>query len=703
MNMLDLIFRVARVAALLMAVVLVVVSPFACSDNKQAATDQSADDDMHPPVVEDNPVADEPVTKEPAANDPVAADPAADESAINDPAADEPVDKEPTTDGHATTDAADDDGAAASKPAAAADDSAADEPTEQDGAAETSRIAPHGEETGEITQQWNQWAGSPVRNNVPIAHGIPTEWHPGEFDDQTGEWKRESAQNIKWVARLGTQSYGNPVVADGKIFVGTNNGAGYLKRYPATVDLGCLVCFSEEDGRFLWQHSSEKLPSGFVHDWPFMGICCAPLVEGHQLWFVTSRGEVVCLDTEGFQDGENDGPFKGEPNENKDEADVIWVLDMMKDLKISQHNMCSCSVTAAGDLLFVNTSNGVDEGHTNVPSPEAPSFICLDKNTGKLLWQDNSPGENILHGQWSSPSYAVIDGVPQVLFGGGDGWLRSFRGEASDTGRPELLWEFDCNPKIAKYSVSGASKRNHIIGTPVVYDNLVYIAVGEDPEHGEGNGHLWCIDPTKRGDVSSELAVKVDDRTHVLPKRRLQAVIPEDGEVAIDNPNSAAVWHYSEYDWNGDGEVADYEEHMHRTCGTVAIKDDLLFIPDFSGLFHCLDAKTGQVHWTHDLMAATWGSPLIVGDKVYVADEEGKLSIFGLSADPTVAMKKKEKDNEDDPDEFEPLFQMEMANSVYSTSVVAKNILYISNKTHLFAIASEAEEVSRQPAVGGRQ
>jgi hypothetical protein len=44
-----------------------------------------------------------------------------------------------------------------------------------------------------------------------------------------------------------------------------------------------------------------------------------------------------------------------------------------------------------------------------------------------------------------------------------------------------------------------------------------------------------------------------------------------------------------------------------------------------------------------------------------------------------------------------------MANSVYSTPVVAKNILYISNKTHLFAIASEGEEVSRQPAVGGRQ
>ncbi|HEX7447428.1 MAG TPA: PQQ-binding-like beta-propeller repeat protein, partial [Pirellulales bacterium] len=475
-------------------------------------------------------------------------------------------------------------------------------------------------------------------------------------------------------------SYGNPVVADGKVFVGTNNGGGYLKRYPADVDLGCLLCFDEADGHFLWQHSSEKLPTGRVHDWPLQGICCAPLVEGDRLWFVTSRGEVACLDTEGFQDDENDGPFQAEANNHKDEADVIWYLDMMSQLKISQHNMCSCSVTSAGDLLFVNTSNGVDEGHNNIPSPEAPSFLCLDKNTGKVLWQDNSPGKNILHGQWSSPAYAVIDGVPQVLFGGGDGWLRSFRGEATDDGKPELLWEFDCNPKTAKYSVSGRSTRNHIIGTPVIYDALVYIAVGEDPEHGEGNGHLWCIDPTKRGDVSSELAVKVDDRKHVLPKRRLQAVVEEDGEVAIDNPNSAAIWHYAEYDVNGDGDIADFEEKMHRTCGTVAIKDDLLFIPDFSGLFHCLDAKTGKVHWTFDLFSATWGSAMIVGDKVYVGDEEGKLSIFGLSSDPDVAMKK------DDNGDRQPLHQIDMGNSVYSTPVVANNVLYVSNKSHLFAI-----------------
>ena len=565
------------------------------------------------------------------------------------------------------------------KPAAAKEET----PEEKPAAEPEEKEAPAEEAAAEKKSgDWNQWAGSPIRNNTPEGHDIVTEWTPGEFND-AGEWQKDTAKNVKWVSRLGSQSYGNPVVAGGKVWVGSNNGAGWLKRYPASVDLGCLLCFNEADGKFLWQASSEKLPTGRVHDWPLQGICCAPLVEGDRLWYVTSRGEVVCLDTEGFHDGENDGPFKAEPNENKDEADAVWVLDMMGQLKVSQHNMCSCSITSAGDMIFVNTSNGVDEGHTTIPSVEAPSFLALDKHTGKILWQDNSPGNNILHGQWSSPAYAVLGGVPQVLFGGGDGWLRSFKAEAGEDGKPELLWQFDCNPKEAKYSVSGRSTRNHLIATPVIYEGLVYIAVGEDPEHGEGNGHLWCIDPTKRGDVSSELAVRVDDREHPLPHRRLQAVIAEDGEIAVPNKNSAAIWHYVGKDFNGDGELKDFEEQMHRTCGTAAIKNGLLFLPDFSGLMHCVDAKTGEGHWTHDLFAATWGSAMIVEDKVYVGDEEGKVTIFKLSP------------------EKEIIAEVEMGNSVYSTPIVANNILYIANKTHLFAITPEAGEkaaAAEQPA-----
>ncbi|MFT5093739.1 MAG: hypothetical protein ACI93T_002569 [Porticoccaceae bacterium] len=525
-------------------------------------------------------------------------------------------------------------------------------------------------------KDWPQWGGWSGKNNTPDGKNIPIEW---DIDDGT---------NIKWSAKLGSQTYGNPVIANGKVYVGTNNGAGHLKRYPSNVDLGCLLCFDEKTGEFLWQHSSPKLSTGRVHDWPLQGVCCSPVIDGERLWFVTSRGEVRCLDTEGFLDKENDGSYTAESNENKDEADVIWVYDMMGKLQVSQHNMCSCSVAMVGDILLINTSNGLDESHINLPSPNAASFIALDRNTGELLWSDKSPGANILHGQWSSPTTGEFKGQMQVIFAGGDGWVYSFDPKGDGDGNAKLLWKLDGNPKDSKWILGGRGTRNNIIATPVVYDGMVYVAVGQDPEHGEGVGHVWCIDPNKRGDVSSTLA-KGKDGKEISP-RRLQNVDTEEGEKIELNPNSAVVWHYTKVDSDGNGKFA-FEETMHRTIGTAAIKNDLLFISDFSGLFHCLDAKKIDekttnddgthppvVYWKYDMFAAAWGSPLIVDGKVYIGDEDGDIAIFMLSSDPEVAM----------PDE-EPIAEVNVGNAVYSSPIVANNVLYIANKSTLYAISSE--------------
>jgi outer membrane protein assembly factor BamB len=499
-------------------------------------------------------------------------------------------------------------------------------------------------------KDWPQWGGSPERNNVPATGPTPI-----EFNVKTGK-------NIRWSMPLGSETYGNPVIANNKVYVGTNNGNGYIKRYPNTVDLGVLLCFDEKDGKMLWQHSSEKLATGRVHDWPNQGICCAPMIEGDRLWYVTSRGEVVCLDTEGFNDNENDGPFAKEPNENKDEADVVWNLDMMAKLGVSQHNMCSCSVTASGDFLFVNTGNGVDDAHLTVPAEKAPSFICLNKNTGDVLWTDNTPGANVLHGQWSSPAFAKLGGVDQVLFGGGDGYLYSFDANG-DGSKAKMLWKFDCNPKDSVYRLNGAT-RNHIIATPVVYDGLVYVGVGEDPEHGEGHGHLWCIDPTKRGDVSPTQVFNSKDMTTPISPKNKQALVAADGDVERDNANSAAVWHYVGNDPN------EFETTMHRTCGTVAIKDNVLYIADFSGMLHCLNAKTGVAYWTHDMLAASWASPLIADGKIYIGDEDGDILILKHEA----------------ANKPSKIAEINLGSALYTTPVAANDSIYIANRNRVFAI-----------------
>ena len=307
------------------------------------------------------------------------------------------------------------------------------------------------------------WGGTLSRNMVSDEKNIPANW-----DLETGE-------NIKWTAELGSQSYAGPLIIGGKVFVGTNNKALYNPKL--TGDRGNLMAFRESDGKFLWQSTHTKLPAGRVNDWPLQGICSTPYIEGDRLYYISNRCEVVCIDTEGFlDDGENDGPFTEETETSERDADIIWSYDMMDELDVFPHNLATCSPLAVGDLLFLETSNGVDEGHIHIPSPDAPSFIALNKHTGELVWEDASPAENILHGQWSNPAYGVIKGVPQVIIPGGDGWVYAFAPETGD-----IIWKFDCNPKNSVWELGGRGTRNNIISTPVVYDDKVFIAVGQDP------------------------------------------------------------------------------------------------------------------------------------------------------------------------------------------------------------------------------
>jgi len=432
------------------------------------------------------------------------------------------------------------------------------------------------------TGDWPMWGGTPDRNMVSNMKGLPASW------DVT------TKKNVKWMAQLGSQTYGNPVVSGGQVYVGTNNEL--LRNPKEGGDRGVLMCFRESDGAFQWQHTNEKLPAGRANDWPYQGVCSSPLVEGDRLYYVSNRCEVVCLDTRG---------------DGKGAAKVIWKFDMMEEVAAQPHNMANSSPVSFGDLVYVSTSNGQDESHVNVPSPKAPNIIAVNKKTGKLAWEQNSVGERVLHGQWSSAAVGRIGDVDQVIIGEGDGWVRSYE---ALTGKK--LWEFDLNPKDSVWPKT----RNEVISTPVIYEGKVYIANGQDPEHGEGVGHLYCIDPTKRGDITK----------------------------------TGQVWHY---------------DKIRRSISTAAIADGLVYYVDFSGFLHCLDAKTGKPYWTHDMLAAVWGSPLVADGRVYLGDEDGDVVVLAHGKQKKL------------------LGEMNLGSSVYATPVPANGVLFIANRNQLFALA----------------
>ncbi len=447
---------------------------------------------------------------------------------------------------------------------------------------------------------WPMWGGTPDRNMISNMKGLPSSW------DVTAK------KNVKWVAGLGSQSYGNPVVAGGMVFVGTNNE---LLRDPKQGgDRGVLMAFRETDGEFLWQHAHAKLESGRANDWPFQGVASSPLVDGERLYYVSNRGVVFCVDIQGFRDSENDGPFKDEKLTGQADGDVIWAFDMMEEVGAYPHNLSNSSPVLHGDRLFVSTSNGQDESHVNIPSPKAPSIIAISKTTGKPVWEDNSVGDRILHGQWSQPTIARIGDVVQLIHAQGDGWVRGYE---AVTGKK--LWEFDTNPKDSVWPKT----RNELISTPVVYDNKVYIANGQDPEHGEGIGHLYCLDPTRTGDITK----------------------------------TGVIWHY---------------DKIRRSISTASVVDGLVYQADFSGFLHCLDAKTGQVYWVHDMFAAVWGSTLVVDGKVYLGDEDGDVAVLQAGKEKKV------------------IREINMGSSVYCSPVPANGALFLVNRNQLFSIAASS-------------
>lgn len=479
---------------------------------------------------------------------------------------------------------------------------------------------------------WPIWGGNGTRNMVSLEESVTLKFNPGEMDDEE-RVNMSTTDNVKWVAKLGSQAYGNVTIAKGKVFVGTNNESPRDPKKKG--DRGVVLCLDEKTGELEWQLVIPKLGAGKVSDWEYIGVCSSPAIEGDKVYVVTNRCEVVCLDINGLSDG-NAGPFTDEANyvkpkgmqdpldENLD-ADIIWMYDMRDELGVFPHNVTSSSAFILDDTVYVATSNGVDWSHTNIPSPLSPSWIALNKNTGELIGEDGSgASEYALHAAWSSLTYGKIEGQDTLIWGGTDGFCYGYStttekdADGYDLFNP--IWKVDCNEPHYRKDDSG--KRvpyatppgpSELIGTPVLYEDKVYVAIGQDPEHGDGVGRLSCIE-AKSGKV---------------------------------------LWKYTE---------------VGRTISTVSVHDDLVYVAEYAGLIHCLDANSGKVYWTYDSFSRIWGSTLVVAGKVLLGNEDGDLLIL-------------------DHGKKEPKVEtVNMGAPVYSSPVVANGTLYVATQTHLYAI-----------------
>ena len=491
-------------------------------------------------------------------------------------------------------------------------------------------------------QDWPMWGFDESRNMTSPVTGIPGDFKAGNFVGATDEVDMSTTENIKWIAKLGSQSYGNPTVSNGRIFVGTNNDSPRDPRFKG--DRCTVYCLVEDTGELLWQLNVPKLGTGKVSDWEYLGICSSPTVDDDRVYLVTNRCEVMCLDFNGMANGnqgyQDEGLYMAWPAEEamkveKTDADILWVYNMIDECGVFPHNITTSSVLVAGDNLWVTTSNGVDYGHVETPAPNAPSLIMMNKMTGELLSEEASGcSTRIFHSNWSSPAYLRTEETELCIFGGPDGRIYAFtpNPKKDEDGWPlmEEAWRFDANP--AEYREKDGEAITYtdrygpseVLATPITYNGRVYTAIGQDPEHGTGVGNLVCVDAQGK-----------------------------------------EVWHYRK---------------INRSLSTLAIADGLVFASDFSGFMYCLDAETGEEYWIHDTKGHIWASPMVADGKVFCGNEDGFLTILPARKDA--------KPKED-------LVEVDMVSPVYSSAIAANGVLYVATHTHLYAIAEtkgEAED-----------
>ena len=148
-----------------------------------------------------------------------------------------------------------------------------------------------------------------------------------------------TTRNVKWVAKLGSQAYGNPTIAGGKVFVGTNNESPRDPKFEG--DYSMLMVFEEASGEYLWPWRC--LGAGKVSDWEFLGLCSSPHVEGERAYILTNRCEVLAADVNGMETG-NDGEFQDEAKYFAGRTKRRWRLQRVMEMS-SGATICARSLS----------------------------------------------------------------------------------------------------------------------------------------------------------------------------------------------------------------------------------------------------------------------------------------------------------------------------------------------------------------------
>ena len=330
------------------------------------------------------------------------------------------------------------------------------------------------------------------------------------------------------------------------------------------------------------------------------------------------------------------------------------------------------------------------ENHLYIAGGDAEGRVvyCLDRNTGKILWQHDVvdvPGSSgtipkVSDDTGLSASTLTTDGESVfAIFATGDIvaitndgkrlWARSLGVPDNHYGHSSslLVWkdkvliQFDSNKGgrvLALNKSTGKtiwdSKRNVNISwaSPIIAEinGVFQLIMSSDPlvagYNLETGKELWTV-ACMMGEVGPSPAYSDGMVYAAQDYARLVAINPV-GDATI-------VW--------------ENDEHMPDVASPV-VSDGLLFLATGYGVLVCYDAKTGQKYWEEEYNHGFYSSPVIADGKLYAIDMSGVMHIFKVS-----------KSNE-------LIGEPELGESAFATPAFMDGRIYLRGEENLFCIGT---------------
>lgn len=359
--------------------------------------------------------------------------------------------------------------------------------------------------------------------------------------------------------------------------------------------------------------------------------------------------------------------------------------------------LCECGTFALVGLQLVTNINHVR------PSREFRyAFICLDRNTGRILWISNGPrapaGRIHRMNSYATPT-PVATNASVVAYFGSPGLMC-----VDWNGRP--LWLKTDLPFEGMYGVAASPTQKN--GTVIVSSGgpkAPYLAAIE----GVSGKEMWRVPRASykaiQGEYGTPLILDINHQETVLtfvneglvgynlytgkvvcrykpaaPLGDLVASIVADGD-RIYLPTESAILAVNRrmLGVSGQNPFVWAASRVGARCSSPVQSNNLLYTVKDGGLASCLDVRTGEVLWKQRLSGSAEyvASITAAGAYVYFTDSAGVTTVVAASR------------------RFEKISENDIGEPVSATPAVAGGQLFIRSDRHLFCIGTRnAKQVS---------